>query len=460
MNRTFILALAVLLSACSTSIKYTVWDGKTEVPSTALKFSLQDSLVTLSAPKEDKDSTNKEKAKPREANAASASADVKSTDNKEDPAKATVEPLVKQNCPAAVTEEKWWGCFNRVKASSVMAMAEDSPIYIAMPSDARNLYFTTTTITGKLAPGEDTLYTQISMTYKNNAGTIITDAGTGAVTGFGVAGPYGALAGFVIGGALSAGTDKGANTTHLDAPFVLPGFIPLDPFLCEKSKSKISFINPTGPALAPALFLPLSIAGADARPISTSSSLPVANNADSKTCWNLLPNTGFLNDELSEPLKAGESPATTIRPAQLGDGWIYRFVSENPAATTQKNLGGETTTTTDFFSSNTEQKGFPYSSCRKVLMQVTWWTEVTKTENQPRVITFKTSLADPEQVNTASLDKGGVINFKADCGANVSTTADTSNIATINAAMTAAKSIYDAQKAWKKSKESPAGAAQ
>src|SRR5258708_38216389 len=42
--------VSLLLGACSTSIKYAPWTQDTVVQSSALKFSLQDSTVTLSLP--------------------------------------------------------------------------------------------------------------------------------------------------------------------------------------------------------------------------------------------------------------------------------------------------------------------------------------------------------------------------------------------------------------------------
>ena len=111
----------------------------------------------------------------------------------------------------------------------------------------------------------------------------------------------------------------------------------------------------------------------------------------------------------------------------------------------------------EYFSYNGVRQDFPYSACRKVTLQVTWWKELAdaikqKNENNTNptinVVTFDTIVADPDYVYLAKVKKGGVINFKADCGANVSMTADHSYHATIDAIVNATLQIYRAEQTW------------
>jgi hypothetical protein len=63
-------------------------------------------------------------------------------------------------------------------------------------------------------------------------------------------------------------------------------------------------------------------------------------------------------------------------------------------------------------------------------------------------VTFDTVVADPDHVNVALVTKGGVINFKTDCGANVTANTDTGNGALLNAVVTQVQNIYKAEQSY------------
>lgn len=115
-----------------------------------------------------------------------------------------------------------------------------------------------------------------------------------------------------------------------------------------------------------------------------------------------------------------------------------------------------------FLTSKSSSQEFPYAACRQVTVEVTWWKELNDAivaaqaaggDPKPKVLAFPVSVADPQYVFSASVEKGGVITFQPDCGATVSITADTSNSAAINAAVTNAENIYKAEQSWEASKK-------
>jgi hypothetical protein len=139
-----------------------------------------------------------------------------------------------------------------------------------------------------------------------------------------------------------------------------------------------------------------------------------------------------------------------------GDGWLYRIVAKDPDLT--KPPMPADVPVSDYFGNtavtNNPRSDFPYSSCRKVTLQITWWSELENaiqnnpTQPNPNVLTYDVTIADPRFVSIANLKKGGVLNFRPDCGANVSSTPDASAAAILNATVTSAESIYKAEQTW------------
>jgi hypothetical protein len=438
MNRILLLILVCLLSGCSTAITYNKLN-ENDLESTALKFRLQDSSLTLAVPS--------------------------TTDNKAVQSVAVPSAPVaagKSNCPAGVTSARWWECFNQVVPNAAIA-ASSGPTYVAEPNDASNLWFSTTAISGVAMPGQDSLYSQVTIKYKNNTSTIIAGAGSGAVAGFGIAGPYGAIGGFFLGGIIAA--------VPAAAPAV-PAAAPAAPragakaslleYICESDKKLVNLSNTSAPALSsPLLYLPLTIHAVDARPIAPKPEL-VLPTETLAACWHTLPNTGHLDDlGIAKPVLAGVTtpPPTIARDPITGDGWLYRLVADKDDNPTQAPKGA--ISTDEYFNFNSSgvsgtHQDFPYSACRNVTLQVTWWKELADAINghtSPKVVTVKTVVADPAYVFKAKVKNGGVITFKPDCGANVSMDADNSGAAAINAIVTATQNIYKAEQTWASSKK-------
>jgi len=320
-----------------------------------------------------------------------------------------------------------------------------------MPDDSSHLYFSTTTISGVTWPGKDTLYSQVTIKYTNNTGTIIAGAATGAVTGFGIAGPYGAAAGFVFGGAGAAFVPKSVKK---DKPKPPP--LKFEDYICNNEPVNIAKAQTK--TLIPHLYLPLTINAANARPLAQKQELVLPAETPS-ACWHTFPNTRYLG-VVSPQLAGATNTAPKTRDPVDGDGWLYRLVAADGDDPTKPPKGA--IPTDDYFSTSSARQDFPYSACRNVILQVTWWKDLADAIGQvnghappspPRVVTFKTVVADPAYVYEAKVKKGGVINFKADCGANVSLTADTSNAATINAIITATQNIYKAEQTWENSQK-------
>lgn len=416
----FLIILCILISGCSTSIKYSILDKTTDKKIiekvedlSALKFQLQDSTVTLAVP----------------------SAAVS-------PALAPGTP----HCSADVTDANWWKCFNQVAPHAAIAPSASDKIWVATPDDSNHLYFSTTAISGVPVTGQDTLYSQITIKYTNNTSTIIAGAGAGAVTGFGIAGPYGAAAGFIVAGA--GGFFRAAATPPS-----------LKEYICPNEPVDLS--DASAATLKPLLYLPLTINAADARPLAPTQDLvlPETEKTPAAACWHTLPNAGHLGDVSPDFTDAHRPARNSPRVPVGGDGWLYRLVAAVGDDPTQAPKGA--TPTEEYFSSSDARQDFPYSACRNVTLQMTWWKDLSDAiarvnKGQPAklmVVTFHTVIADPDFVFTAKVKKGGVINFKPDCGANVSLTADASISAAINAAVTATQNIFKAEQTWASSQK-------
>ncbi len=300
-----VLISACLLSACSTSISYAPWSDGKQIESTALHFSLPSSKITLSAP-------------------------VPTGPDGKPASKPT------SNCPADVTDDTWYACFNQVNAASVMSPPDAAyGSYVATPDDGKNWDLTTTAISGTAVTGQDTLYSIVTVKYTSNAAAVITAAGSGAVTGFGIAGPYGAAGGLVL-GIVQATVANNPGSFNPDA--VPPPAPTVSDYICDKDKSNIDYSKMAG--VKPSAVFPINVvaegraekAGA---PVFAPSSqldhvdLPAKPDSagnypegdNSRMCWHALPNASQLG--IVSPVAIGS--ATTNkgpRVAVSGDGWL------------------------------------------------------------------------------------------------------------------------------------------
>lgn len=418
----------LLLQGCatslSTSITYARWNDQSaaSIESTELKFKLQESTITLALPGAPTGSAN-------------------------------------PTCPKGVDGASWWRCFDQaiVQAAPAPSNLTGGNIYIAKPGDSSSLDFATTAISGTALVGQDGLYSSITVSYTNNTAAIIAAGATASATAFGIGGPYAAAAGFLLGAAGAVTT----FTPRADHPLVAarPRFIG---YMCANEPIDVSGAPSTRALKTPALFLPLTILAAEARPFATRSDLNALNVPGPKGtgCWHALPNASLLG--LAKPLTLGkaapEGPRTTLEP---GDGWLYRVVAIDPADPSAAPTGS--VAANDFFGDYSgRHRDFPLSSCRKMMLQITWWQDIEDAINRawsqqkptPRVVAYRVIVADPNFVTRANLKKGGSINFKPDCGANVSISPDTSTGAILGQIVNATETIYSAEQTWK-STQSP-----
>jgi len=228
---------------------------------------------------------------------------------------------------------------------------------------------------------------------------------------------------------------------------------PMD-YICANEPVNLAMADKYVGTAIPSISFPVAIKETGADQFAPSSeinavSLPAANAAQS-ACWHVLPNmVGSARPINSIGAKA---PRTNLA---AGDGWLYRVV----AADTDLTIAppGSAAAAVDAYFATSPRQDFPYSSCRKVTLQITWWQELATaiakakasgTATNPGILTYDVSVADPRFVAIAHLKKGGAVNFRPDCGANVSADPDASSGATLNAAVTSAESIYKAEQTW------------
>ena len=434
-NRIFLVPL--LLCGCSTSISYTKWDGSSAVESTALKFRLPDSTITLAVP----------------------SAPATTTP-------AQTKPQQPVTCPDAVTNATWGTCFNNVVAQAAPAGSgvAASPVWVATPDDSHNMWLTTTAISGTAIQGQDSIYSLVTIKYSNNVGAVITGAGAGAAAGFALGGPYGALVLGLVGGVGAVAPNFLAEKSRLASKTVPAGPPPPSPslladYVCANESVDIVDADPATPALQkPSISLPIMIKAADVRPLAPKAELHAVGSPKitQAACWHALPNASYMGAPL--PLGGSDTKTVPVRTPQPGDGWLYRVVetdADDPAAP----LPG--TIKVDSYLPSSGRSDFPYPACRTVTMQVTWWQDLANAIRTPGADgkpapswkSFDMTIADPLYVSVAYVKKGGAINFKPDCGANVSMDPDTSSAAILNAIVTQGEANYKAEAAWQSSQK-------
>ena len=154
-------------------------------------------------------------------------------------------------------------------------------------------------------------------------------------------------------------------------------------------------------------------------------------NTDKERCWKPLP--GIVDSE--------KTPVRAL--------WFYRVVAADPDPSdteaaaiefpptlkrdTKDDHHGTITSVKDFLKSSPSPNQFPTSACRLVEVDVVFWQELDKIDDQskdpPRYAKYTMTVADPNflQVVNVKDQKNEVINFKSVCGAYISnTTAPTS----------------------------------
>jgi len=331
-------------------------------------------------------------------------------------------------------------------APTAPALIETSPqpwqtTWIAS-SDSKNL-LATTAISGTLISGQDALYSVVTIKVSSRTASVITAAGTGVATGFGIGGPYGAALGGALGvGSALLGSGSGTATTAGNTQSGAAKYS-LTPYICSGESVDLSNLA-TNPA--PGIQFPIVLKPMPEQLAQASEDTQLSLPKDIPTaCWRMLPNTIALGI----PTALSATSQTTGRHPSSGDGWLYRFVASDNLAQAPK--GAEPAA--DFFAGKDPHSAqeFPYSSCRKTTLQVVWWSELNDAITNggaPRVLKYNLNVADPRFVNTAQVKKGGVINFKSDCGANVSTTPDTSAGPILNAVVTQGEAVYKAEQNW------------
>lgn len=428
------------------AVDYSQWDPRASasVPSTSLRFRLQESTITLS--QQSASSPNAQTNQPRPAGGGGAAADQSKIQNT-------------ANCSGGsgqVTAGDWWQCFTQVSAQSTPTASDLSDpkaaIYIAKPGNP-DLSLATTAISGTPITGQDALYSVVTVNYTNNTAAVITAAGAGAVTGFGLAGPYGAAAGFVI-GAVGAGFHPVPAPRAPAGQKGPPPPPPIMSYICPREPVDLSRIQPATP---PLIAFPIAIANTSVGDLAPSGELTAVNKpaavvaSTPNACWHTLP-----NKVSGGAIPISQVGSKTSRENLLpGDGWLYRIVAKDADLT--KPPSPADVPVADYFGisfNKNPRSDFPYSSCRKVTLQIIWWKELADAINgnaaqpNPNILPYDVTISDPRFVSIADVKKGGAVNFRPDCGANVSATPDASAAAILNATVTSAESIYKAQQTW------------
>jgi hypothetical protein len=422
----------LVLTSCATNpgvaLKYTELDESSNlhsisIPSDTLKFGLQDSLLTL-APYSFNSSPTSQKL----------------------------------NCPEGINHENWWECFsNETQLISSVAPADlkkKNSVYLVSPDDSSNYNISKTSIQAVTVnwqnqlQGQPPLYSSIAIKYSNNTNKIISNASSAAISGFELAGPGGAVIGLLLGA---------LDTTFLTPKSVLLGYTPplgsyLSGFICKGED--ITFSSATESNLMPMISFPITVRASDAMPISTKDEV----NSDPSNCWHTLPNNVSRNTMLKPNQIGIANSEKKVRNPVNGDGWLYRLVAtDDPSKPPQGAIKRE-----DFFNPNKfdNRQKFPYSSCRNVKMEITWWKDLAQSikdtkageKPHPSAIRFDAVINDSNFVSVANVEKGGIINFNSDCGANVTSIGDQSNASTFSVIVVNSLNLYEAQKAWENEK--------
>jgi hypothetical protein len=314
----------------------------------------------------------------------------------------------------------WISCFSGVTASSavvapdptVFANAGYPIIFVATPvTGGWNRVTTSYALSSTPLANNELLLKQIMVTNTDNLDNIVKGAGAGVAAGFAF-GPVGAAVGGLAGASSGVNYTVHAASTHTGAP--ARALLPISSVVCPADQqadtqtydyAQLSVL----PNKKMSFVLPFVIA-----PGPSSTFFP------SKSCWHPLPNNlrGYT-DALGQ----------AKRPPQAGDGWFYRIVRvDDDTAFTDPETGIKPAKTVPTNVNDMNQHGndFPVSACRKVIVQITWWQNLSNyvngmpTPSPIEALNYKAEIADPGNIAYVTLPRSGSINFKLVCGAYMS----------------------------------------
>jgi hypothetical protein len=303
-------------------------------------------------------------------------------------------PLVENVCKTA-GQDALKKCLDDINVNAIPSR-DGKHVFSATPSRG-------TTVTSTAVDSDPLMVKTITVNYKNPAVGIIGTTGAGAVTGFAIAGPYGAAAGGVFGLVASLVTAQAApgraQTVWTD-------------LLC---RTELEVVNKSNPPRA---------VEADAQLL-----LPVAveyGSADAENdCWHLLP--------LAKQDVSAAKPDLS--------GWVYRFqptIKEEvkfalpPVVTPEWDsmhgngkLRPPFVSREEYFRDEEERTTFPISACRRIEVQITWWQRLEL--NQIPANIYSVMVADSAYIHPVRLPKSGVVTVLPACGGFSSSTATSSS---------------------------------
>jgi hypothetical protein len=294
----------------------------------------------------------------------------------------------------------------------------DGDYYIAVPGD-RNPW-ARTGLSAETVDGDASIIKTVTVSFNDQTKQEITRAGTGAAAGFGIAGPYGAIAGAILGAATSLpDRPKKAEAIKTEKESFINR-------ICKSDKVTADNVNKPDNS---ALILPVTINLKEALPV----------DGDDELCWHLLPDNPFADGK-------GNGK---------GNGWLYRIVLED------KPFGAQSPS--KYFAkdnSGEPRHDFPFTPCQDAKLHLVWWATVqaampekgSQKDLKFKYNSFPITVANPEFIQVVPLPRAGKIKLGAVCGASV--TYDTYSGPTtgddFDAAVTVAKNIKSAQDEYKK----------
>jgi hypothetical protein len=279
-----------------------------------------------------------------------------------------------------------------VKVTVKSTAISDGDYYIAIPGNW--FPWVRTGLAATTVDGDDSIIKTVAVSFNDQTKQAIARAGTGAVAGFGIAGPYGAIVG-AIGGLVISLPDRGK--VWAEVPLEKVSFTNL---ICKSDQVRGENVNK--PANI-ALTLPVTIDLRDALK---------ENEGKEDGCWHLLPDNPFAK-------RNGNA-----KDINKGNGWLYRvtlgdkpFGAQSPSAYFAKaNNGWE------------PRHDFPFTACQDAKIHLVWWQTIQDAmpikDSDLKDLRFKyhsfpIKVANPDLIQVVPLPRAGSITLGAVCGANV-----------------------------------------
>ena len=337
-------------------------------------------------------------------------------------------------------------CLFQVNAKA-SAIRDTSEFYVATPEWG-------TTLTSTAVDADPLMVKSITVNYKNPTVGIVTSAGAGAATGFGIGGPWGAAIGGLlagVGAAISA--SMRAEEWKYENDVCQEDIQSLKPEEFKGLVSNLKAVNVDPPQL----FLPIA--------------LDYKTSKNETKCWHPLPN---LSDKALDAVinnRIGLPPLS---------GWFYRIVAVDPKSDSSKlppilptalpHLENSQKTDPPFqyrikyfeqerekylgvFNIANYQETFPVSACRSVELQITWWEmlKYRKPNDEAKHYKYPMMVANSEYVQAIRLPKNGTVNLLPVCGGYASPTQSSSSLGeVIDAVVKQAQAVKEAQAKYKK----------